>query len=97
MFSNPIGAVTAIGITATAIPIYLLCIAWKRKPKWIYSSNSKYILKIYVISKIKHFNLVYREIYDSVPKSLPSRTGSCQRKRILGNQASILFYCQISH
>ena len=42
--SNPVGAATAIGITATAIPIFCFCIAWKRKPKWVSSSNSKDII-----------------------------------------------------
>ncbi|XP_032792571.2 large neutral amino acids transporter small subunit 2 [Daphnia magna] len=41
IISNPVGAVTAIAITASAIPVFCLCIAWKRKPNWISSSNQR--------------------------------------------------------
>ena len=44
IISNPIGALTAIAITLSAVPVYYFFIGWERKPKWIPSSDSKYFL-----------------------------------------------------
>lgn len=64
IISNPVGAITAIAITATAIPIFCFCIAFKRKPTWISSSNSIY--KSWQISifnfYLSNFNIIHFEL-----------------------------------
>ena len=96
VFSSPMEVLTGVGIVLTAVPVFFLCIAWRRKPKWISNMNSIYIsfIALDCFKNAYSIFLLHRKLDTVLPEGRLGRSGSI-RENVLIHIISLIFLSAI--